>query len=72
MIMLEINDDMDVACYSLRWDGDDPIVSAVSAAELEALPEWITDSINLGIPVGFDGLMYGSSEESLLCEPLWS
>lgn len=66
-----VTDDIDIACFSLRWDGDEPIINAVSSDELEALPEFVTDSINVGTVAVLDGLMYGLSEEHLIGEPLW-
>ncbi|MHA2279634.1 MAG: hypothetical protein ACXAC5_01905 [Promethearchaeota archaeon] len=63
---------MDVACFSLRWDGGTPIVNAISREQLEALPEWVTDTINIGVTCVCDGIMYGPSEKSLKGEPLWS
>ena len=66
---MTVTDDIDIACYS--WDGNSSVVNSVSSEELEALPEWITDSINIGEICSYDGLMYGPSESSLIEEPLW-
>jgi len=70
--MITVTDDMDVACFSLVWDGDKPVINTVSSDELEALPEWVTDTINIGMIATHGGVMYGPNEGSLLDEPLWS
>lgn len=62
----------EVACYSGKWVNNQMVVQPVSHEELEALPEWVLDTINIGSICVHDGLMYGPSENSLTDEPLWS
>ena len=73
-------DDQDMACYIVRRTGavehkrsgglrgsqSEPQIQVfpVTSEQLAELPEWVTDSINVGHVASYDGALYGPSEES--------
>ena len=69
-----LEDEVSVAGYTLRWEGETPIVTSLTMEELEALPEFVMETLNIGATCFYNGLVYGISEEQVLGdnEPMWS
>ncbi len=67
-------DDENIAGYTLKWEGKTTIVTPLTVEELEALPEYVMDTLNFGCTCVYNGLLYGLSEEHVLGddEPMWS